>query len=605
MEEVVSRSPLAARIARGTALAVAAALALAACGSGGEESGGTGSVVNYALPANATPNWILPIGVPGTLATHNTSIYRSLWPALVAFNGSTGQVALDEAASVAESIQWSEDGTQVTLKLKDMSWSDGRPVAARDVEFWFNLIKAGKDGWGSYAEGKMPDNVVAVSTPDERTVVLTLDQAYNQQWFTSTQLTLITPLPQHAWAKTSDDGAVGDGDRDPAQARAIFDYLVAESKDLASYETNPLWDVVSGPFTAQEYAANGQVKLVRNQAYDGTDPAHADEVNLLPFTSADAEVNAVRAKSVDYGYIPSSALAQEQQYTGLGYRVQPWTGWSVTYMPYNFHHPQMGAVFSRLYVRQALQHAIDQVGISDVVWHGAADPGYGPVPQEPASDYLSEVQANNPYPFDPAASTQLFAAHGWTRGGDGVLACANAGTGADQCGEGIAAGTKMELTFLVQSGSQETDNQFAEIQSALQQVGVSVYLEQAPLNQVLSRTVPCEAGDPECTWQLSYFGTAGSWYFGAYPTGERIFGTGGTANFGSYSNPEADALLSAAVLSNEPGTMAQYSALLARDLPVMWLPNPVYQVSVIAEGLTGTTQDPGANFYPQRWGWES
>ncbi|MHA6630945.1 peptide ABC transporter substrate-binding protein [Pseudonocardia sichuanensis] len=601
----MSRPPLAARLVRGTALAVAAALALAACGSGGDESGGDGSVVNYALPANATPNWILPIGVPGTLATHNISIYKSLWPSLVAFNGSTGEVVLDEAASVAESIRWSGDGTQVTLALKGMSWSDGQPVTSRDVEFWFNLIKAGKDGWASYAEGKMPDNVVAVETPDPSTVVLTLDQAYNQQWFTSTQLTLITPLPHHAWAKTSDDGAVGDGDRDPAQARQIFDYLVAEAEDLASYETNPLWDVVSGPFTAAEYAANGQVKLVRNQAYDGTDPARADEVNLLPFTSADAEVNAVRAKSVDYGYIPSSALAQEQQYTGLGYRVEPWTGWSVTYMPYNFHHPQMGAVFSQLYVRQALQHAVDQVGISDVVWHGAADPGYGPVPQEPASDYLSEVQANNPYPFDLAAATQLFTAHGWTPGPDGVLACTNPGSGPDQCGEGVAAGTRMELTFLVQSGSQETDNQFAEIQSALQQVGVGVYLEQAPLNQVLSRTVPCEAGDPECTWQLSYFGTAGSWYFGAYPTGERIFGTGGTANFGSYSNPEADALLSAAVLSNEPGTMAQYSALLAQDLPVMWLPNPVYQVSVIAEGLTGTTQDPGANFYPQRWGWES
>ncbi|TQM09260.1 peptide ABC transporter substrate-binding protein [Pseudonocardia kunmingensis] len=601
----MSRPPLAARLVRGTALAVAAALTLAACGSGGDESGGDGSVVNYALPANATPNWILPIGVPGTLATHNISIYKSLWPSLVAFNGSTGEVALDEAASVAESIRWSGDGTQVTLALKAMSWSDGQPVTSRDVEFWFNLIKAGKDGWASYAEGKMPDNVTAVETPDPSTVVLTLDQAYNQQWFTSTQLTLITPLPHHAWAKTSDDGAVGDGDRDPAQARQIFDYLVAEAEDLASYETNPLWDVVSGPFTAAEYAANGQVKLVRNQSYDGTDPARADEVNLLPFTSADAEVNAVRAKSVDYGYISSSALAQEQQYTGLGYRVEPWTGWSVTYMPYNFHHPQMGAVFSQLYVRQALQHAVDQVGISDVVWHGAADPGYGPVPQEPASDYLSEVQANNPYPFDLAAATQLFTAHGWTPGPDGVLACTNPGSGPDQCGEGVAAGTRMELTFLVQSGSQETDNQFAEIQSALQQVGVGVYLEQAPLNQVLSRTVPCEAGDPECTWQLSYFGTAGSWYFGAYPTGERIFGTGGTANFGSYSNPEADALLSAAVLSNEQGTMAQYSALLAQDLPVMWLPNPVYQVSVIAEGLTGTTQDPGANFYPQRWGWES
>jgi peptide/nickel transport system substrate-binding protein len=35
----------------------------------------------------------------------------------------------------------------------------------------------------------------------------------------------------------------------------------------------------------------------------------------------------------------------------------------------------------------------------------------------------------------------------------------------------------------------------------------------------------------------------------------------------------------------------------------MWLPNPVYQVSVIKNGLEGTTQDPLASFHPQRWSW--
>lgn len=598
----------AARLARCTAAVTVAMIALAACSSGGDdgdsaEGDGT-STVNYALPANATPNWILPIGIPGTLATHNMSINRTLWPSLVAYNGSKGDVALDPEASVAESIEWSADGTQVTLTLKDMHWSDGTVVTSRDVEFWFNLVKAGKDNWGSYAAGRMPDNVLAVDTPDDSTVVLTLDQAYNQQWFTSTQLVLVTPMPQHAWAKSSDDGVVGDGDRDPDEARAIFDYLVEQSQDISSYETNPLWTVVSGPFVATEYAANGQVKLVRNESYDGDDPARSDVVNLLPFTSADAEVNAVRSKTVDYGYIPTSALADAAQYTNLGYSVEPWSGWSVTYMPYNFNNPELGAVFSQLYVRQALQHAIDQMGISEVVWRGAAKPGYGPIPQEPATDYLSDVQADNPYPFDLDAAAELFAGHGWAPASDGVLECTDPGTGDGQCGEGVEAGTRMELTFLVQSGSEETDNQFAEIQSSLEQIGVSVYLEQAPLNQVLSRTAQCEPTDAECSWQLSYFGTAGSWYFGAYPTGERIFGTGGSANFGQYSNPEADELLSAAVLSNETGTMVEYSALLAEDLPVLWLPNPVYQVSVIAEGLTGTTQDPGANFYPQRWGWE-
>src|SRR5699024_746609 len=138
----------------------------------------------------------------------------------------------------------------------------------------------------------------------------------------------------------------------------------------------------------------GHVKLVANDAYDGSDPAQADVVNLMPFTSSGAEVNAVRAKSVDYGYIPTSALTQKKQYTSLGYEIVPWSGWSITYMPYNFNNPEMGTVFSQLYVRQALQHAIDQETIPSVIWHGAADPGYGPVPQNPSSEFLSDVQAN-------------------------------------------------------------------------------------------------------------------------------------------------------------------------------------------------------------------
>lgn len=590
------------------AAAAAAAIALSACSSGSADDSDSGnegeqSVVNYALPPNATPNWILPIGIPGKLATHNSSITNSLWPPVVAYNGSHGEVKLDEQMSLAKDLSWSDDGKKVTITLKDMHWSDGEPVTSQDVKFWFRLVRAAGEDWASYTKDRMPNNVTEVATPDDKTVVLTLDQAYNQKWFTSTQLIYVTPLPKHAWAKTSDGGTIVDQVNED-NARAIFDYLVAEAKDISSYSTNPLWQVVSGPMKVEEYETNGHVKLVANDAYDGTDPAQSDMVNLMPFTSSGAEVNAVRAKSVDYGYIPTSALTQKKQYTSLGYEIMPWSGWSITYMPYNFNNPEMGAVFSQLYVRQALQHTIDQETISSVIWHGAADPGYGPIPQNPPSEFLSDVQANNPYPYNLDKAAELFASHGWTKNSDGVLECTNPGTAENQCGKGISAGTEMKLTFLVQSGSQETDNQFAEIQSAMNKIGVSVYLESAPLNQVLSRTVPCQSSDPECKWQLSYFGTAGSWYFPAYPTGDRLFGTGGSANFGNYSNPKADKLLREAVLSNEPDTMVKYSALLAKDLPVMWLPNPVYQVSVIAEGLTGTTQDPGANFYPQRWGWE-
>jgi len=35
----------------------------------------------------------------------------------------------------------------------------------------------------------------------------------------------------------------------------------------------------------------------------------------------------------------------------------------------------------------------------------------------------------------------------------------------------------------------------------------------------------------------------------------------------------------------------------------MWMPNPVYQVSVVRDGLDIAHQDPGASFLPQRWSW--
>ncbi|MDF2559805.1 MAG: appA 2, partial [Microbacterium sp.] len=55
--------------------------------------------------------------------------------------------------------------------------------------------------------------------------------------------------------------------------------------------------------------------------------------------------------------------------------------------------------------------------------------------------------------------------------------------------------------------------------------------------------------------------------------------------------------------STDPEIAKKYSEYLATDLPVMWMPNPVYQVSVVRDGLDIAHQDPGASFLPQRWSW--
>jgi peptide/nickel transport system substrate-binding protein len=318
---------------------------------------------------------------------------------------------------------------------------------------------------------------------------------------------------------------------------------------------------------------------------------------------------------VDYGYLPAANLGQRDKLAALGYRIEPWNGWAISYAPYNFNNPARGAVFRQLYLRQAIQHAVDQPAIAQVIWRGTATPGYGPVPQADDDRYLSPRQRANPYPFDLTAAAALLDGHGWRPGPDGIRVCAAPGTGPADCGEGVAGGTRLAMTVLAESGSDETDSTWQELKSELSKVGVELSINSQPLNTVLANSSGCSQRGPSddpsdgpsdgtgCTWQLSYFGTQGSWYFDANPSGEDLFATGASANFGGYRSAAADALITATTTGRGADTMLDYSTLLAEQLPVIWLPNPPYQVSAIDAGLRGVVQDPLGELQPQRWYW--
>jgi peptide/nickel transport system substrate-binding protein len=593
------------RLALLAGVAVAVSALLAGCAGGGNSNSSSSSdEINYALPANFTPNWILPIGTAAHLNTNNISIAASLWEPLIAYDGSTGKIAWNKAGSVATAADFAADGKSVTITLGDRKWSDGKPITSRDVEFWFNLIKANKAQWASYNEGKAPDNWTSFTTIDATHFTITFDKAYNNDWMLANELSLITPLPQHAWDKTSDSGSVGNADRTTDGAKAVWNYLNTAAKNISGYASDKLWKTIDGPYGIGSFSTSGKVVLTANKQYDGGEKPSIATVNLLPFTTSDAETNALRSGSVDYGYISATDLDQKSSFTSKGYKVEPWSGWSITYMPYNFNNPTMGAVFKQLYARQAVQESIDQTALSKVVFNGTAVPGYGPVPQAQTSDFLSSTQKDNPYPFSTSKAKALLTSHGWTSQG-GTMVCTDAGTGANQCGDGVAKGTKFQMAVLSQSGSTVTDNMMSAIQSSLAKTGIDFSIKTAPVNSVLSQTPQCTADQAICKWQLSFFGTAGSWYFSAYPTGDSLFQTGGGSNFGNYSNSSVDSLIAASTTSTDSTAVQNYSAAVAKDLPVIWLPSPDYQISVVKSGLTGQGfhQDSLANFHPAQWKW--
>jgi peptide/nickel transport system substrate-binding protein len=85
-----------------------------------------------------------------------------------------------------------------------------------------------------------------------------------------------------------------------------------------------------------------------------------------------------------------------------------------------------------------------------------------------------------------------------------------------------------------------------------------------------------------------------------YPTGDQLFATGSGSNFANYSSPSADGLISGTVHAST--SLTSYENYMAENVPVIWMPMPVYQLSEIAANLRGATpQSPIESLTPENW----
>lgn len=543
-----------------------------------------------------TPTWIFPISAPGKTQGENGIFITMLYKSFFDYKLDTDNKFNLDKRSLAEDPVVSDDGLTYTLKMKPAKWSDGKEITTRDVEFWWNILNANKEQWSGYRKGNFPDNVAEFKIIDDRTVSFTTKELFNPGWFVDNQLSSVKPLPQHVWGKTSPDGEIGDHDRTPEGAQAIFTMLTEASKDLQSYGTNPLWQVVSGPFKIESFVPNGEVKMVANKAYEGADKPHLDSITFRPFTSDDAQFNVLRSGGIDHGYIPAGSINQRSAIEGKGYSVEPWAGWSITYMPFNFANPKSGPIFQQKYVRQAMQMLIDQEAIAKTVWAGTATPTCGPVPQKPGTAGSTEGCA---YKFDPAKAKKLLESHGWKINGGGTSVCEKPGSGDGKCGDGIDKGAELRFKMISQSGFPATTRMMTEINSRFSEVGIKLDIQEVPDSVAVSQK--CKPNEA-CDWDLSFFGSQSSWYYPVYASGERLFQTDAPVNLGSYSNPDADKLIEASLRAKDTSALKEYNDSLAEDLPVLWMPNPVAQISAWKKDIAGISpQDPMLGLFPQDW----
>jgi peptide/nickel transport system substrate-binding protein len=561
----------------------------------------------------------------------------------------TETVSFNEPLSLARPPTSTNGGGTVVIDLKGWRFSNGQRVDAQSVVFWMNMMMAegtisnpacGGTCWAFSTAGGFPSNVVDYSAPDGAggsVVDITFDGGYSLTWLLYNALSQITPMPE-AWDITSLQGRPGSGGcgavssgemtgaatNKACQRVWFFDTDDSGtsthpemSGDLDSYATNPLWQVVDGPWRLSNYdISNGQVTFVPNPRYSGTqrpiiarfvEEFYIDDAAVLaalagggptapdvaPILTTDLPTNNGRPGSTG----PNLAQLSGRYYLHTGFSS------GITDFVENFNSTGDGGVakwlFRQLYIRQALQVLVDQRELIKTAAGGYGVPVYGPVPLLPASPFVSKQERHNQYGYDVARAKQLLLGHGWTINSDTADVCVRPGTASDECGKGIPRGTPLRFTL------QYPNYQIWGLQLAVSEgsAWAEVGIEVNPIGEPFGTATKCKAADASaCAWEIAVIP---GWIFAPdyMPTGEYLFSAGAQVNLGSYDDAETNRLVRASEQSDNLSALYRYENYLAEQLPVIWQPNNDVNTFEVSKGLGGVGQLSLTTLTPEYWYW--
>ncbi|MGP4114761.1 ABC transporter substrate-binding protein [Streptomyces sp. 4N509B] len=336
--------------------AVAATLALSACGGGGTSGGpgggadGGGSFTD--TPArggtmhvlqNADFSYLDPArGFDGGVNNFYRLIYRTLTTAAPGNAEDPSTVVPDLATDLGTP---SEDGLTWTFTLKEgIAFEDGTPITSEEVKFgvsrnWDPEIGIGSpyarqvidapEGYeGPYRDGPLP----TIETPDERTIVFHLKEPFPEFGSVVAQPNFV-PFPV--------DSGAGD-----------------------AFINNP---IASGPYRVESYEPGSSISLVRNEEWDpDTDDVREAYPDAWEFTigldkaTIDERMLAGQGADVNMlgGAVQPATLArlQDPRYEG---RTMVFPGVCTTYMGLNTTKEPLDDVR----VRQAINLAVDKAAV--------------------------------------------------------------------------------------------------------------------------------------------------------------------------------------------------------------------------------------------------
>ncbi len=348
---------------------------------------GTVAVMAVALPAGALADQgTLRVASQSDIRSTNPGVDRSGFTDSVHLNIVEGLVGYKDDLSVgpvlAETVSVSDDQKVYTFTLRPgIRFHNGDTLTAAHVkESWDRYMdEATKWRCRSRFNGEDGVNVVSVETPDERTVVYTIDRP--------------SPLFLKDMARF-DCGSTGIVHRDSVKADGSWDRPIG-----------------TGPFVFVEWQPGQKIVLDRFADYTpaegpmdgftGRKTVSVDRVVISVVPDAASAKAAMRAGEVDLLNISTSDV-EEMREAGFNVVVQPTPAWG------SFLISRHDEFMANRALRQAMAAALDVQELAALMGYDSHNAS--PIP--PMSSYYTETQKKT-YGFDPERARALLSEAGY------------------------------------------------------------------------------------------------------------------------------------------------------------------------------------------------